>query len=326
MISRARLVVLQAVARVTSSQRQTFYRTVNVDSSLSSSTSSIGLHCGNHHRNHRGNNRNDPTLTNTFGVSNTTTTISMASAPQDEEYQQMPPPSLSNKPSLRNLSHKRERERSVTWDSSVSDLKSVFKKPKRTNSLRRSTKSFGKPNSETFESAKNSTFAEFGHLTNNPNVPKIGSGGRLIVPNAHHLSAMHKSAMQLSARHSLSRNNFGLDANSGKNGNESFGGGGAGMQQPQSSLSSMQMAALLSSSSSSSQHVPRKPTFTELARNAKYSQVPPRAMNSMLSFQNLLAPHGSSKKDAMKRTPTQLECMMLKKTQNNKSAGGNAMW
>lgn len=201
-----------------------------------------------------------------------------------------------------NNNRKRDRERSVTWDSSVNNLTSVFKKPKKMNSLKRSIKSFGKPNSDFFESAKNATFAEFGNLTNNPNVPKFGHGGRLEVPkgNAHHLSTMN-----LTTRHTLDLGGGG----GGRNTNATFNLGNTPSLVP--ALSSNKLLR-------------KKPTFTELARSAKYSQAPPKPMNSLLSFDKMFK---GKTKEGLKRTPTQLEGMLLAQTQSRKSnTGGNASW
>jgi hypothetical protein len=208
---------------------------------------------------------------------------------------------------------KRERERSVTWDRSVNDLSrvhSIAKRPKRMNSLKRSIQSFGKPNNEFFQSSKNATFAEFGHLTQNSNVPRLGTNGRVEVPKTHHMSTMN-----LSARHTLSRTSGG-----GKNVNASFD---LSRTMPTSSASSF-----LPQPASSSLSSGRRPTFNELSRNAMYSHAAPRPQNSLLSLQNL---QNLGKKNGLKRTPTQLETQMQdllhnKMNKTSKPSGGNAGW
>jgi len=279
MITQARLVVLQAVAKATSSNMQILNSIPRPETTLSQFGASLNLSTEKvtesilHNQSNETNNSNNNNSESTNGVPT--------------------------------------RKRSIKWDESVNDLRSVFKKPKRMNSLKRSIKSFGKPNSKCFESAKNATFAEFGNLTQNPYVPKIGRDGRLESTKVHHLSTMN-----LSARHTLSRNYGGFG---GKNVNASFDVTPTNVNNKTASLS-----ALMTSSSQASSM--KKTQFTELSRNAKYSHNPPQAMSGLLSIQSLLPLSSSSKETErnLQRTPTQLENILLKQTQNKKT--GNAEW
>lgn len=93
------------------------------------------------------------------------------------------------------------KQRSVTWNHPVEDPKgdsSNLPDPKRRKlgsvqppgvpggappaRMKRSNKSFGKPDADIFENARNATFAEFGHAHKHSNVPTFVNG-RLQVPN-----------------------------------------------------------------------------------------------------------------------------------------------
>ena len=298
MIAQARLVVLQAVAQATSNSSN-LQRFPQEELSLSKFGSSLSLTAGS---TQNGTNSQNSHMSSYF---NSQQPRSSTSASRSLLKSGLKPSALhissSRSPSSDKNNRKRDRERSVTWDSSVNNLKSVFKKPKKMNSLKRSIKSFGKPNSDFFESAKNATFAEFGNLTNNPNVPKISNNGRLEVPKGgvHHLSTMN-----LTSRHTLDR------------------GGVAGGRNMNASFDLAQTPSLVPALSS--QLLKKKPTFTELARNAKYSQAPPQPMNSFLSFDKMFA---KGKSEGLKRTPTQLEGILLAQTQTKTTnSGGNASW
>ena len=302
MIAQARLVVLKTVALATSTNISSFPKSINMEQSLSQFGSSLNL-----------------SNKQTENISDTQAHQQHVSV-ESSTHMLQPVASALRLPSRGSGGRLKKRDRSVTWDSSVNDLQknhSIFKKPKiGSTSLKRSIKSFGKPNSDHFESAKNATFAEFGHLTQNPNFSKISkkkSDSSDVSMKTHHLSTMN-----LGARHSLSRSSFGINGpgNDSQNTNTSFDSNSTTGATPPS---------LVSSHSS----LFRKPTFTELARNAQYSQPRPQAQNSLLSLQTLLNP-GQSK--CIARSPTMLENILMKKTQDTKTSsgggggGGNADW
>ena len=313
MIAQARLVVIQAVAKATSSNiQQLTTNKPTADLALSQFGSSLKLSSVTQIKN--------SSLTATSG----NTMDPFRSLAQSSSLKLSSPTKADNNS---NDNNNKKRERSVTWDTSVTNLKSLFKKPKRMNSLKRSVKSFGKPNSSFFESAKNATFAEFGSLTKNPHVATFDASGRLEVPKTHHLSTMN-----LNARHTLNRNLVGAGLTRG---NESLNAtfhtiannqnGGSGHSELSTATYSL-----------ASQNFIRKPTFTELARSAQYSRAPPQPMNGLLSFQALLSTGStgstgstSSNKQSLQRTPTQLENILLKQTQGKESGtngGGNTAW
>ena len=328
MIAQARLVVLKTVAQATVTNIVSPPTSISTEKSLSQFGSSLNL-------------SNNLTTTNNEAASSTPNhydntnhhhvsnqNIPMRSSShllQNRGSSSLLRQQSSSQFSLLKNGKKRDRDRSVTWDQSVNDIQkslSVFKKPKRMgSSLKRSIKSFGKPDSDHFQSAKNATFAEFGHLTQNPNFSKL-SQKQNDNPNDVPVKTHHLSTMNLGARHSLSRtfagggNNFGGEDD--KNMNASF--------DSKPIMSKATPTRTPPPSLISSHSLLRKPTFTELARNAKYAQPKPMAQNSLLSLQTLMNPSGKSSKD-MKRTPTMLENILLKKTQQPKSSGGgNADW
>ncbi len=327
MIAQARLVVLKKVAQATASTiPSTFTANISSDKSLSQFGKSLTLStCGNskHHE------KTDVTNHHNHGQNR--------NIPMEESSTQQPLLQSSNsllkfatgggltpnKQSLLKNGKKRLRDRtvSVTWDSSVNDLQkshSIHKKPKRMNSLKRSIQSFGKPGSDHFQSAKNATFAEFGHLTQNPNFNITVAAGQRNDTNQLSTKTHHLSTMNLGARHTLSRSNIGGDVNDGKNMNASFD-----FLSKKSSSSSFTPPSLVSSHS-----LLKKPTFTELARSATYSQPKPLAQSGLLSLQAMLNPGHSRSKQDMERTPTMLENILLKKTQKTPqgNGGGNASW
>lgn len=311
MIAQARLVVLKTVAQVTVSKVSGLFPTsISAEKSLSQFGSSLNL----------SSNATDKTSNNHQVQTSESSMKSSSQLSLQPHTSSLRPSASSGSNSTQSLlknNKKRSRSRSVTWDTSVSDLQkvhSIHKKPRRMNSLKRSIKSFGKPDSDYFQSAKNATFSEFGHLTQNPNISNFNQKRR--DQNEVSIKTHHLSTMNLGVRHSLSRSSFvggsrsAREEHEGKNMNASFG-----------IKSSTTPPSLISSHS-----LLRKPTFTELARNAKYSQPKPKAQNSLLSLQTLLDP-SKSKKD-LKRTPTMLENIFLKKTQDNNSnhTSKNANW
>lgn len=330
MIAQARLVVLKTVAQATVTNIASPPTSISMEQSLSQFGSSLNLsnnltaanyevvssnHNHHNHTNHNHAPNQDIPMRSSSHLLQTNNSSSLLRKQS------------SSQSSLLKSGKKRDRDRSVTWDESVNDLQkshSVFKKPKRMgSSLKRSIKSFGKPDSDHFQSAKNATFAEFGHLTQNPNFSKLSQTRN--DPNDVPVKTHHLSTMNLGARHSLSRNFAG-------GGNSNFDGGGNDKNMNASFdskplMSTTRTARTPPPSLISSHSLLRKPTFTELARNAKYSQPKPMAQNSLLPLQTLMNPGEKSSKD-MKRTPTMLENILLKKTQQPKSSGGggNADW
>lgn len=317
MIAQARLAVIQAVAKATSSNiQQLTTNKTTADLPLSQFGSSLKLSSATQ--------MNIPPLQNSNHTVKSGNAMDPFRSLGQSSSVKLSSPTKDNSNSHDNNNNKRQRERSVTWDTSVTNLKSVFKKPKRMNSLKRSVKSFGKPNSSFFESAKNATFAEFGSLTKDPHVATFDPSGRLEVPKSHHLSTMN-----LNTRHTLTRNLVGAGLSRGNESVNATFDAITNNQNGGSSHSALSMATY----SLASQNFIRKPTFTELARSAKYSQAPPQPLNGLLSFQALLSSGStgstSSNKQSLKRTPTQLENILLKQTQGKESGGnggGNAAW
>jgi hypothetical protein len=167
-------------------------------------------------------------------------------------------------------------------------------------SLKRSTKSFGKPGADIFESSRNATFAEFGNISQSPHMLKTSNGGGARMLN----SAYHFST------HMLQRNRISTIPESG---------GGAknaqfDLMRPASSSASVPSADF--QDQGQQQSTMRKPSFQELSRNAVYSVTPPGASASFLHLQ------GMASGGSFKRTPTQLETMLMNNTNEGSSRGG----
>eukprot|EP00551_Chaetoceros_affinis_P008281 CAMPEP_0203668516 /NCGR_PEP_ID=MMETSP0090-20130426/5126_1 /ASSEMBLY_ACC=CAM_ASM_001088 /TAXON_ID=426623 /ORGANISM="Chaetoceros affinis, Strain CCMP159" /LENGTH=811 /DNA_ID=CAMNT_0050532975 /DNA_START=269 /DNA_END=2704 /DNA_ORIENTATION=+ len=335
MIAQARLVALKAVAKATTCNPNHLRNRIETEQTLSQFGSSLNLSTVGVGGAMGGASVVDSSMTMATMATNTSSasareesngifpsmnsSISGSSGSQRNlKWCKNTKPTKVSKESVGNLTGTK-RTRSVTWDNSVNDLtrvQSVLKKPKRLNSLKRSIVSFGKPNSGFFQSAKNATFAEFGNLTKNPNVARV-------CPISGRIDAApkpHQSTMNLSARHSLSM---------GKNLNASFT-----PNQPSQSPSLLSSSTGIGTPTLLSSHaLLRKPTFTELARSAKYSQDRPRRPeNSLLSLTNKGL--SFSAHNNLKRTPTQLEDLLIKRTRGSEfnrnssggSGGGNANW
>lgn len=305
MIAQARLVVLKTVAQATLTNFPSVPENIKTEQSLAQFGSSLNL--SNSMKDDQQASKRHVAMKSSAHMLQPTSSALRLSKRERSDSKQFS--SLNN-------GRKRDRDLSVTWDSSVNDLQkshSLFKKPKIRSSMKRSIKSFGKPGADHFQSAKNATFAEFGHLTQNPHfstVNKKRSNHDDVSVKSHHLSTMN-----LGARHSLSKNFGSNKSNGGDNHNVN-----ASFDLKSSTTTRSTPPSLVSSYG----NLCRKPTFTELARNAKYSQPKPRAQNNLL-FQTMMNPEQGKN---LKRTPTMLENILLKKTQDSKtgSGGGNADW
>jgi len=205
-----------------------------------------------------------------------------------------------------------KRQRSVTWDDSTNDLVRASTDRKRQkkmgasmSTLKRSIQSFGKPDSTQFKSAKNATFSEFGMLDINPKQASKygGSSGRseYSQPPAtlNHILSMHSLRRK---RHNPNNSSGGieLDGDGGKNMNASFHDMPPNPRSSNSQRNSTRdlCASLLSLSAPPQQHKQqqggilssgsndlfRKPSFTEISRNAKYAQPSQRSQNSFMSL------------------------------------------
>ena len=171
--------------------------------------------------------------------------------------------------------------KSVQWNSNTLDHKphtstsrKRLRKPTLSGpTLTRSSKSFGKPGADIFESSRNATFGEFGNIDQSPHLSTRRS---LTTDSNYHYST-----------HILQRKRPS---------------NGASPMSGSSNINAQFSALSRSSSSLSSSR--QKPSFQDLSRSAVYSVTPP--MGSCLrSFQKL------SNASSMSRTPTQLESLLL---------------
>lgn len=285
MIEQARLVVFQSVARATSSSRKVMDKMMSPP-------------------------KEHPRLLSSLGSK-----LSLASTASDKSAQSSSLFSSSSRssssstavvPLLRRPGSRIQTNRSVQWDHAIKDTslrrnttkessnqcsgkKRTFPSLGGGGSLKRSTKSFGKPGSDIFRSSRNATFAEFGNAGQNPHVKNTNGGGGQ--KNAHSLSRYHVST------HILQRNGNESEIQS-----NSVGQTNASFANP-------------SFATPGGNWNKRKPSFQELSRSAVYSVTPPAASASFLSLQGMT----NSVNGSLTRTPTQLETLLLSTQTKRKS-------
>ena len=209
---------------------------------------------------------------------------------------------------------KSRKNRSVTWNSPVEEPKSdssnlpVAKRRKlmpQEPSMTRSNKSFGRPELGVFESVRNATFAEFGHMHTHSNVPNFVNG-RLQVSNAHHQPSRVAMAgfgemSQSNANFRNARRTAQSMVNLQHNSNSRFATSGNGM-----SLSRSNLFGLSRRPAASQVGAERRPCSNEdLSRNTERRQSP-----------------ASSSKVSLPQTPTELEFSLLSHTGGNQGGNG----
>lgn len=219
------------------------------------------------------------------------------------------------------------KNRSVTWNHPIEAVKkdaSNFPDAKRRKVEPTSeggynlasTKSFGKPDSSLFESVRNATFGEFGRVHNHSHVPSF-KNGKLQVPNAYNATAQQQPSGGGGGLGGLARSGGRSMGNLAGTRNATFNALSGGGITPGS------RNANFSRSSGN---------FSELARNAVYSQPPPGRAASTMGMA-LLARSRNSSQSSLPRTPTALETLLLHATsgtsnQVKSGEGGrkNAAW
>ena len=102
---------------------------------------------------------------------------------------------VRSRPSYPTLDRMR-KHRSVTWGQGLEfprtdrhnlpdpKRRKLDPRPALGSTLKRTSRSFGKPNADSFDNVRNATFGEFGHAHKHQNVPTLVNG-RLHVPSAH---------------------------------------------------------------------------------------------------------------------------------------------
>ncbi len=289
MIEQARIVVFQSVARATSSSREVMNKMAPPQSKENSRVlNSLGSRLS---------------LDSISDTSSSNKSSSLPANSSASSSSSAAVTSLLKRPGSRFRSN-----RSVQWDNAIkntnqkgsnstreSGKKRSFPSLGGVGSLKRSAISFGRPGSDIFRSSRNATFAEFGNAGQNSHVKNSTQQHK-----AAHTSSLGSSRYHVST-HILQRG--GNDSNNQSSGNPRTN---ASFQTTSSNFNSSINNNATSGSGDSTNHY-RKPSFQELSRRAVYSVIPPAASASFLSLQGMTG--GTN--DRLKRTPTQLETLLL---------------
>lgn len=197
------------------------------------------------------------------------------------------------------MQKKMATSRSVQWNNTFTE-KTIYNsspgnKRMRTptftgQTMKRSTKSFGKPNAEIFESSRNATFAEFGNIGVSPHVAKMSKNTNgLSNAGAYHVST-----------HLLRRNKTPSEMTNSDNStsNSQFELSRPRNRASSNSFDSTATPPLTNDLKS------KKPSFQELSRSAVYSIPPPNVGSNLFgSIQ--------TSNTMFHRTPTMLESVLL---------------
>lgn len=209
------------------------------------------------------------------------------------------------------MQKKMATSRSVQWNNTFTE-KTIYNtnpgnKRMRTptftgQTMTRSTKSFGKPDAEIFESSRNATFAEFGNIGVSPHVAKVSKNTNgLSNAGAYHVST-----------HLLRRNKTPSEMTNSDTpkSNSQFELSRPRNRASSSSFDSTSTPPLTNDLKS------RKPSFQELSRTAVYSIPPPNAGGNL--FGSIQTSNGM-----FNRTPTMLESVLLSTQTKSETSESN---
>ena len=193
------------------------------------------------------------------------------------------------------MQKKMSTSRSVQWNNTFTE-KTIYNaspgnKRMRTptftgQSMKRSSKSFGKPNAEIFESSRNATFAEFGNIGVSPHVAKMPKNNHgLSNAGTYHVST-HLLRRNKTPSEMKSKTNSQFELSIPRNGASS------------NSFDSTSTPPLTNDLKS------KKPSFQELSRSAVYSIPPPNVGSNLFGSVQ-------TSNTMFHRTPTMLESVLL---------------
>ena len=273
MVKQARLLAFQAVSRATTVTKEASKPTSNRFSSLS-----LFDNVQNEKKRSRSSNS---AFTSPEDVGNLSTISISPSVSSNASRGKLSAEKIA--PSLRGQGSfaSKKASKSVQWDTSTHTLdwgprdRKRLRKPMLSGPvLKRSAISFGKPDADIFESSRNATFGEFGHVKQSPHVRQKKSGSRQSAPNSYLPHLLQRKRVS---------SNIGSSSNFGDSMNAQFG--------------------LAKSKYGSGSLKSKMPSFQDLSRSAVYSVAPPSA-SCLSSYQKL-------SNASLARTPTQLESLYL---------------
>lgn len=197
------------------------------------------------------------------------------------------------------MQKKMTTSRSVQWNNTFTE-KTIYNaspgnKRMRTptftgQTMKRSTKSFGKPNAEIFESSRNATFAEFGNIGVSPHVAKMSKNNNgLNNAGTYHVST-----------HLLRRNKTPSEMT---NSDKSKTNSQFELSRPRNGVSSNSFDST-STPPLTNDLKSKKPSFQELSRTAVYSIPPPNVGSNLFGSVQ-------TSNTMFHRTPTMLESVLL---------------
>jgi hypothetical protein len=274
MVKQARLLAFQAVSRATAVTKEASKPTSNRFSSLS-------LFDNVPNDKKRSRSSKDSAFISPEDVGNSSTISISPSVSSNASRGKLSAEKFA--PSLRGQGSfaLKKASKSVQWDTSTLTLDGGPRDRKRMRKpmlsgpvLKRSAISFGKPDADIFESSRNATFGEFGHVKQSPHVRQKKSGSRQSAPNSYLPHLLQRKRVSSSV---------GSSSNFGDSMNAQFG--------------------LSKSKYGSGSLRSKMPSFQDLSRSAVYSVAPPSA-SCLSSYQKL-------SNASLARTPTQLESLYL---------------